>query len=191
MTITKMPLRMCIVAHSSGDSLGARLIEPLSGYAFSSNPPQLPSRAQEKRSENRNTSFRPKQGLQKGNTPLRSLAGGSLASRYHGWRGTSGRRYVCSVFPIDQTEPDLGLPDYTDVIILAVARGEDGGRCCVSLLLKGTTTDLVTQQHFIRAALAAGAVVWHIHLLAADAQQRRAVARDITAVHEPHVSNIG
>lgn len=124
------------------------------------------------------------------NTPLQSLVGGSLASRFHAWRGVSGRRYVCSVFAIDPIDPEAGLPDYTDVVALAVARDESGARRCLSVFMRGATADLVAQKHFVAAALAAGAVEWHIHLLAAGKQERRLIADDILPGHMPDVSNV-
>jgi hypothetical protein len=190
MTIMEMPARVRSAARSSGECLVARVVEPLALSDRTSS-----SRAQSgfwaERPETRIAPARATQRRLERNTPLQSLAGGSLASRFHAWSGGSGRRYVCSVFAVDSGDPESGLPDYTEVIILAVARDETGTRQCVSVFLRGATADLVAQRQFVAAALAAGAVEWHVHLLVADAQQRRLVANDILSAHAPEASNVG
>ncbi len=136
-------------------------------------------RAPERWPESKTAAVQPLEGVTGSNAPLDSLAGGSLASRFHAWRGASGRRYIFSVFGADRSAPDAGLPDFAEAIALAVARDDRGSRRCVALCLNEATTDPATRQHFVAAALAAGAVEWHIHLLAEDPQQRRAIAKDI------------
>jgi hypothetical protein len=112
------------------------------------------------------------------NAPLSSLAGGSMASRFHAWHGASGRRYICSVFPVDPDAPDAGLPDFAEAIALAVAADADKGQKCIALFLYDGSTAARARNDFIASALKAGAVAWHIHL-AEDPQQRLAVAKDI------------
>lgn len=180
MTIMEMPRRARSAARPSGGGLVARFFEPLlfSHRTFSGRV-QLWSRAQERKPESKIAPARPAERITGSNAPLESLAGGSLASRFHAWRGASGRRYICSVFAADRADPEAGLPDFADAIAIAVARDGEGRRRCVSLFLSEAMTDAGARRHLIAAAMAAGAVEWHIHLLAADAQQRRAVARDI------------
>ena len=57
------------------------------------------------------------------NTALASLAGGDLEERFHAWRGRSGRRYICSVFPVDHRAADAGLPEFAEAIVIAVRAG--------------------------------------------------------------------
>ncbi len=180
MTIMEMPRRARQAARPSGGGLVARFFEPLlfSHRKFSGRV-QLWARAQERKPESKIAPLRPTERITGGNAPLESLAGGSLASRFHAWRGASGRRYICSVFAADRADPDAGLPDFTDAIAMAVACDGEGRRRCVSLFLSEATTDAAARRHFIAAAMAAGAIEWHIHLQAADAQQRRAIATDI------------
>ncbi|MGC1556556.1 MAG: hypothetical protein WA745_03305, partial [Methylovirgula sp.] len=61
-----------------------------------------------------------------GNAALKSLSGSPLAGRFHAWHGASGRRYVCSVFPLDPAAPDAGLPQFAGAVVLAVLRAGDG-----------------------------------------------------------------
>ncbi|MGA3302953.1 MAG: hypothetical protein ABSC72_06650 [Methylovirgula sp.] len=101
-----------------------------------------------------------------------------MASRFHAWHGASGRRYICSVFPVDPDAPDAGLPDFAEAIALAVAADADKGQKCIALFLYDGSTAARARNDFIASALKAGAVAWHIHL-AEDPQQRLAVAKDI------------
>jgi hypothetical protein len=116
-----------------------------------------------------------------GNAPLKSLAGGALATRFHAWRGASARRYICTVFPIDALAFDAGLLDFADSVVIAVAVGSGGIRRLVSLCQCEVGADPEARGPFIAEALAAGAVEWHVHLLAMDAIERRAVIGDIDA----------
>jgi hypothetical protein len=43
-----------------------------------------------------------------------------LANRFHFWRGTSGRRYACTLFPVNTA------PSYDDAIALFIRRGQSG-----------------------------------------------------------------
>ena len=43
-----------------------------------------------------------------------------LANRFHFWRGASGRRYACTLFPVN------AAPSYDDAIALFVRRGRSG-----------------------------------------------------------------
>jgi hypothetical protein len=114
------------------------------------------------------------------NEALQSLAGGPLAGRFHAWRGGSGQRYVCSVFPVN-AEPDAGLPDFCDTVVIAATRTSDGLRRPVGLCQCEPGANSYARECFIIEALAAGASEWHIHLLATEMKQRRAVIADIEA----------
>lgn len=101
-----------------------------------------------------------------------------MAARFHAWHGASGRRYICSVFPVDRDAPNAGLPDFAEAIALAVTAGNDKAQICVATFLYDGSTAATTREDFIVSALAAGALAWHIHL-AEDPHQRVAVAKDI------------
>lgn len=117
-----------------------------------------------------------------GNAALEGLAGGALAARFHAWRGSSGQRYVCSVFPVNAAEPDAGLPDFTEAVVIAAACAGDGRRHLVALCQCETGANPYARDSFIIEALAAGASEWHIHLLASEVTQRRAAIADIDAM---------
>jgi hypothetical protein len=111
---------------------------------------------------------------------LKSLAGSPLARRFHAWHGGAGRRYVCSVFRIDPAAPDAGLPEFTQAVVLAVARRADGGRQLVALCQCGPDADPYARTSFAIEALAVGAIEWHVHL-SPSAAQRQAIIADIKA----------
>jgi hypothetical protein len=117
-----------------------------------------------------------------GNAPLESLAGGALAARFHAWHGRSGRRYVCSVFPAKPAEPDFGLPDFGEAVVIAAAFKGDDTRGLVSICQCEAGAKPGARESFIAQALAAGAAEWHVHLLAAGMMQRRALLADIKAM---------
>jgi hypothetical protein len=115
------------------------------------------------------------------NAALESLAGDALAARFHAWRGNSGQRYICSVFPVT-AEPDAGLPDFTEAVVIAAACEDDGTRRLVALRQCERGANPYARESFIIEALAAGASEWHVHLLASEEMQRRAAIADIDAI---------
>lgn len=116
-----------------------------------------------------------------GNAALKSLAGSPLAARFHAWHGASGRRYVCSVYPLDPAAPDAGLPEFAQAVVIAVARTANGRRHLVSIGPSDSREDSRARECFVLEALAAGAGEWHVHLLAGEATRRRAALADIAA----------
>jgi hypothetical protein len=116
----------------------------------------------------------------KANAPLGCLSGGALASRFHAWHGRSGHRYICSVYPVDLEDGPAGLPDLDGAIVIAV--GLDRRRERVRLaIFEALWRDgrLARGREAVEAALTAGAREWHVHLLAASAEARRAAIRDL------------
>jgi hypothetical protein len=114
------------------------------------------------------------------NGPLTCLTDNALAKRFHAWSGTSGRRYICSVFPLNAEEPEAGLPDFADAIVIAV--GNDAGlrRPLAFFEFSGETVEKSEQQReFVDKALASSVQEWHIHLLATDPAHRQAVKADL------------
>jgi hypothetical protein len=109
--------------------------------------------------------------------PLACLTGGASASRFHAWRGRSGRRYVCTVFPAAPWAPNRGLPDFTEGVAIAVGRDRDGGRRLLTAFDIGESPRRVAMG--VRIAETAGVVEWHLHLLASELTQRRAALADL------------
>ncbi len=116
------------------------------------------------------------------NAALASLAGGELAERFHSWRGRSGRRYICSVFPVDVAAHDAGLPDFAEAVVIAVRFEANGVRHVVAIFQCEHGAGRVARHAFVTAA---GAQQWHVHLLTADPQKRRAALEDIEALCRP------
>ncbi len=119
------------------------------------------------------------------NNALASLAGGDLAERFHSWRGGSGRRYICSVFRVEPHAEDSGLPDFAAAIVIAVKMDIAGNRRVVGFCQCEHGFGAVARNAFVTAAIAGGAQQWHVHLLTADPQKRRAAIEDIEALCRP------
>jgi hypothetical protein len=115
------------------------------------------------------------------NMPLTCLTGGSLARRFHAWNGRSGRRYICSVFPVNAEDPQAGFPDFLDAIVVAVGVAADGLRRPLSFFECGSANagDSDERSEFLAEALAQSVCEWHVHLLATDSELRRRVMQDL------------
>ncbi len=111
------------------------------------------------------------------NAPLACLAGSVLGPRFHAWYGRSGKRTICSIYPVLGTDETKGLPDFTEGIVIA-ARRDHGRLCALSVFAIGETE---TPDRCVDTAIAAGASEWHIHLPAGDEQARRELLRDLGA----------
>lgn len=116
----------------------------------------------------------------KANAPLDCLAGGALASRFHAWHGGSGRRYVCSVYPVQSHILSTGLPDFDGAVAIGVMIDEHGRRARASVFeLCRDNARLAGRCKGFDAALEAGVEEWHVHLLAASPAARRAMILDL------------
>jgi len=116
----------------------------------------------------------------KADAPLGCLTGGALASRFHAWHGGSGLRYVCSVYPVDSNDVAAGLPDLDDAVVIAVALDRRRERVRVAIFeARWSDGRLARGGDSVVAAIAAGAGEWHVHLLAASPEARRAAIRDL------------
>jgi hypothetical protein len=133
------------------------------------------------REKNAATITRPQPG-DASNHSLASLAGGDLAERFHSWRGRSGRRYICSVFRVEHHTADSGLPDFEAAVVIAVKTNGDGDRHVVGFCQCEHGFGARARDTFVAAAIAAGAQQWHVHLLTADPQKRRAAIEDIESL---------
>ena len=105
---------------------------------------------------------------------LACLEGRSLAARFSAWRGASGRRYVCTVYPFDRVQPACGLPPYEGMIAIAVRRSEDGTR---DVLAVAEISANAAPSAFLTLAVDE----WHVHLMAEHPRQRAAALRDLLA----------
>jgi hypothetical protein len=114
--------------------------------------------------------------------PLDCLAGGPLASRFHSWRGASGKRFVCSVFAVRDGAELGGLPEFESAIALAVARDARGQRQKIAVLdLSWRDGRFTGDLERAGDALRSGACEWHVHLLAAESAARCAAIADIAS----------
>jgi hypothetical protein len=114
--------------------------------------------------------------------PLDCLAGAALGARFHSWRGASGRRYICSVFPVCAGAELGGLPEFDEAVALAVSRDGEGRRRRIAVLdLCWRDGRFAGDLRAAGDAVSAGASEWHIHLLAGDACARRAAIADLSS----------
>jgi hypothetical protein len=114
------------------------------------------------------------------NAPLDCLAGRSLAARFHAWRGNSGTRYVCSVFPVESDDRLGGLPEFDDAVVLAVGLIAPGQPRRIDVFeVSWWRGQFAGDLRAVSTALQAGAREWHVHLLAESADARRAMINDL------------
>jgi len=115
------------------------------------------------------------------NAPLDCLAGGALASRFHAWRGLSGRRYICSVFPARRNAWLGGLPEFDDAVTIAVKRDAHGELRRI-MVFEPCWSDgrFRGDPDCVNEALSAGGCEWHVHLLAKSPEARRTAIADLT-----------
>ncbi|KUL93668.1 hypothetical protein DK26_23010 [Bosea sp. WAO] len=92
--------------------------------------------------------------------------------RFTAWRGRSGRRYVASVFAVQ----DGHALNFTDAVLLAVSPE----RTIVAARDSGAFGIDAALTRWRDAAATAGACEIHVHLLAEDSQSRRAALADLT-----------
>ncbi|MEJ0095295.1 MAG: hypothetical protein WDN46_18390 [Methylocella sp.] len=112
--------------------------------------------------------------------PLDCLMGRALAAHFHAWRGASGKRYVCSVFPVTSNDWLGGLPQFDAAVALAVGVDGEGQRTRVNTVeLSWSEGQFTGDLTCVRAALRAGACEWHIHLLAENPRARQAMIDDL------------
>jgi hypothetical protein len=115
------------------------------------------------------------------NAPLECLAGGALATRFHSWKGRSGERYICSVFPVQLEDERGGLPEFDEAIVIGVAHDALGRRRMLGVFESDASKDqMIADPSGLFASLKVSAVEWHIHLLAQDAHDRQKVIEDLT-----------
>jgi hypothetical protein len=101
------------------------------------------------------------------------LRGGSLS--LSSWRGRSGRRYVVGIHPLIEQE----LLDVTDAVIIAVRRDGDGVARLIDVAQAGSEVRERARTRWMSSVQAQGATEMHIHRLAEDDAERRAILDDL------------
>ena len=107
---------------------------------------------------------------------LRATAGlrqSSLA--LSSWRGRSGRRYIVGVHPLVESE----ILDVTDAVIIAVKRDGDGTAHVIDIATAGSRPSEQSRTRWMSNVQAQGATEIHVHRLADDDQERRAIIDDL------------
>jgi hypothetical protein len=107
---------------------------------------------------------------------LRATAGLRQASLpLSAWRGRSGRRYIVGVHPLVEDE----IRHVTDAVILAVRRDQDGTAHVIDVATAGSEPSEAARTRWMSKARAQGATEMHVHRLADNAEERRAVIEDL------------
>ena len=107
---------------------------------------------------------------------LRSTAGVRQASLpLSSWRGRSGRRYVVGIHPLDEAH----VIEVTDAVILAVRRDGDGTAHVSDIATAGSRPGDEARTRWTAEARGHGATELHVHRLAEDDVERRAVIEDL------------
>lgn len=101
--------------------------------------------------------------------------GGRLFANFRRVTGASGRSYLVSVYPIE------ACPDYVDAVMIATRAGDDPVPTVVWIGDAGAGG--APLRDALAAARAAGARDVLVHLLAGDAEARRAAIRDLDQRH--------
>jgi hypothetical protein len=96
-----------------------------------------------------------------------------LASRFCAWAGSSGRSYVFSTYTA------AACPPFCDAILIVAQRDARGLRTLVTAFDTGPFPEPVLERAVNNLAGYAGALEFHVHLLAQSASERRAIIEDI------------
>lgn len=112
--------------------------------------------------------------------PLRSTASlrGTPALVLSAWRGRSGRRYVVGIHELAEPE----LDDMGEAVVMAVRRDAAGNGELVSVATAGESPRERLARNWIARARNRGATEMHVHRLAEDEAERRAVVTDLIDV---------
>ena len=106
-------------------------------------------------------------------SPLAALAGTPISSRFCSWIGSSGRRYVFSVYPAFE------CPAFRDAVLLAAVRDMTGQRRAILVFDTGAFPEpFVAKAQRELKAFGPG-VELHLHLLATSAAERGAMLADL------------
>ena len=105
---------------------------------------------------------------------LAALDRTGLEDLFRVWAGASGRRYICSVYP-------LGEPRAFDCgrAIVAAVRKSAAGAAIVFVFQPGAGDEADELRNWAQKARQRGANEWHVHLLAESPAARHFAARDL------------
>ena len=105
---------------------------------------------------------------------LAALDRTGLEDLFRVWAGASGRRYICSVYP-------LGEPRAFDCgrAIVAAVRKSAAGAAIVFVFQPGAEDEADELRRWAQKARQRGANEWHVHLLAESPAARHFAARDL------------
>ena len=107
--------------------------------------------------------------------PVGALSGHITRGAFRYWRGQSGRRYLHTVYALEE------WPGYHEANVIFVRPAAGGGRKPLWIgRIGGTSAESLSGGLFARMA-EAGASEIHVHLLAGSETARRAVERDLKA----------
>lgn len=109
--------------------------------------------------------------------PLSGLSGSTLAERFRTWRGRSGRRYVFSVFRLEDGLDRV--PVGAGAVAVAVVRRADGTRRLLWVDETGDDPHAFLRTARVRALAERADGELHLHLLAATPAARRVVLDDL------------
>lgn len=105
---------------------------------------------------------------------LAALIRTGLEDLFRVWAGASGRRYICSVYPL--SEP----PAFDcDRAIVAAVRKSAAGAAIAFVFQPGAGDEADELRGWAQKARQRGANEWHVHLLAELPAARKFAARDL------------
>ena len=109
---------------------------------------------------------------------LRSTAGlrGTPALALCAWQGRSGRRYVVGVHGLTETD----LTEIGDAVVIAVRRDSEGLAVPVAVGSNGRSPRERLPIKWFADALGRGATEMHVHRLAENEDERRAIVDDLS-----------
>jgi hypothetical protein len=107
---------------------------------------------------------------------LRAAAGlRQAALPLSAWRGRSGRRYIVGVHSLDARE----TLEITDAVILAIRRDQEGVAHVIDVATAGSRPVEQARARWMAAVREQGATEMHVHRLAEDDEERRAIVADL------------
>ncbi|HTZ66543.1 MAG TPA: hypothetical protein VMB83_03575 [Roseiarcus sp.] len=104
---------------------------------------------------------------------LAALAGMPISSRFCSWVGSSGRRYVFSIYPASE------CPAFRDAVLLAAVRDMTGERRAVLVRETGAFPEPVVARAQRELKAFGSGLELHLHLLATSAAERGAMIADL------------
>jgi hypothetical protein len=109
-------------------------------------------------------------------SPLACLARTGMENLFQSWLGASGRRYICSVYSVD--EP----PSFDCARAIVAAVRKNAGEASIAFVFRpDTQSDGGDWRLWARKAGACGATEWHVHLLAGSQEERNFTLQDLAA----------